>query len=1080
MSAGTDRNQQNEIADKATRLSSPISHIVLLAAAVLGAGAAHAQSLDTAILGIVNDPSGAAAAGAEVTIEQRSTGFSRTVTTTPEGAYEVRYLLPGEYTVQVKAPGFRTERRTGVVIQIGQSARINFTLQLGQVVETLEVVAEVPLMQTENAALGEVISQERIINMPLNGRRFLDLAALTPGVTVRNTAQFSILKANGARDTTMNLSFDGVSATTNRWAFVAMFPSLDAIQEFKVQTGNYTAEYGGNAGANVNVQLRSGTNMFHGSMYEFLRNDKLDARNYFRPRPLSKDALRRNQFGAVLAGPAIKDKTFFMVGWESQRDIRESAGTNIVLTQAQRRGDFSAVSTPIIDPFTGAPFPSNIIPTNRLNPVSVSLAEQYLPLPNQSGTVNYAFVTQPTTNWDQVLTRWDHRFSDRNQISGHYMWQDYRRPLVGAIPVFTSEGKYLNQNVSLQHIYTFTATRLNEFRFGFHRGNRTATNPREDTSFKAADLGIMGLKQGGPDGRELSPREAGFPSIGITGFLGLGESGGSDYDFSRTYQFVDNFSFFKGNHALKVGADIQRRLSDANTINWPYGQITFTSDITGNAAAAFMLGLPRETLTPEGQPISPVRQWRSFFYFQDDWKVLPNLTLNLGVRYDFLGMLHEITGNSRTLRFDLDPRGPILWPPDNRNSGEGQGTVADMWENEHWHIAPRFGFALRVTPRMTVRGGYGIFTGANQFDHMNVLQLNPPIAGSLTVINPSLNPVATIQNPAPRELYPARPIYNVVSIEPGRKHMNPYMQNWNLQVSRQLGLHDALEVGYVGTKGTYLDSSQLNFNSPDPGPGDIQSRRPYPEFARIRLLTTDGNSTYHSLQTRLEHRFAHGLSLTAAYNWSHMLDDQNDETNGGRALAQDPRNRGKAEKASSIFDIRHRLVVGYVWDIPFVSTLTGPAGVIFGGWSLGGIVTLQSGSPFRITQAADTQNNDSVGSARPNLVSGQNMEIPSSERDPQRWFNTAAFTPSVLQYGNTPRNPLVGPGLKTFDASAQKAFRMPYSEAHELMFRAEFFNAFNTPQFSNPGASLGTGTFGRITGTAIDNRQIQLGLRYAF
>jgi hypothetical protein len=1052
----------------------------VLAVVLLACGLGHTQTLDTGILGTVSDPTGAIVVGASVTITQPATGFTRTVTTSAEGAYEVRYLLPGEYNVEVKASGFRGERRTAIVLQIGQQARINFALQLGQLIDAVEVVAETPLMQTENAALGEVISQERIINLPLNGRRFLDLAALTPGVTVRTSAQFSILKANGTRDTTMALSFDGVSATTNRWAFVAIFPSLDAIQEFKVQTGNYTAEYGGNAGANVNVQLRSGTNQLHGSLYEFLRNDKLDARNFFRPKQLSKDALRRNQFGAVVSGPVVKDKTFFMVGWESQRDIRQAAGTNITLTPEQRRGDFSAVSGRITDPFTGDPFPGNIIPTSRLNPVSVNLANTYLPLPNQSGAVNYAFLSQPTTNWDQALTRWDHRYSERDQVSGHYMLQSYRRPVVGAIPVFRSEADYLNQNVSVQHIHTFSATRLNEFRFGYHRGYRTATNPRKDTDFKASDIGVNGLRQGGPDGRELSKREAGFPSIGISGFLGLGESGGSDYDFTRTFQFVDNLSIFKGKHSLKMGADIQRRLSDANTINWPYGQITFTSDISGNAAAAFMLGFPRETLTPEGQPVSAVRQWRAFFYFQDDWKVTPKLTLNLGIRYDLLGMPRDVNGNTRTLRFDLDPRGPILWPDDRRTSAEGKGTVADMWINEHWHIAPRFGFAYRFNDRTTIRGGYGIFTATNQFDHVNVLQLNPPIAGSLTVINPARNPVATIQNPVPRELYPSQPIYNMVSIEPGRRHFNPYLQNWNLQVSRQLSRNDALEVGYVGTKGTFLDSSQLNFNSPDPGPGDIQARRPYPGIARIRLLTSDGNSNYHALQTRYEHRFAHGLSLTGAYNWSHMMDDQNDETNGDRSQAQNPRNRGRAEKASSIFDIRQRLVVGYLWDIPFTSRLKGPMQVVLGGWSLGGIVTLQSGSPFRITQSADTQNNDSVGAARPNLVPGQAITIPSSERDPQRWFNTGAFTNSVLVYGTTPRNPLVRPGMNTFDLSLQKTFKMPFREGHELLFRTEFFNAFNKPQFGTPGASLGTGTFGRITGTAADNRQIQFGLRYAF
>ena len=661
----------------------------------LSIGPLAAQTIDTGILGTVSDSTGAVIAHAAVTISQRETGLARTLTTNTEGAYELRYLLPGEYSVEVRANGFRTAVQNSVLIQIGQQARINFVLQVGAVDERIEVTAEAPLIATENAALGEVVSRERIVNLPLNGRRFLDLAALTPGVTLTTSAQFSILKANGTRNTTMQLGFDGVTATANRWAFVAVFPTLDAIQEFKVQSGNYTAEYGGNAGANVNVQLKSGSNELHGSLYEFLRNDKLDARNYFRPAPLAKDTLRRNQFGGVLSGHIIRDKTFYMVGWESQRNVQDSAGTNVVLTPAQRQGDFSAVSTPVIDPLNGEPFPGNIIPANRLNPVSVNLMNTYMPLPNQPGTVNYAYLSQSTTNWDQALTRLDHRFSDKDQISGHYIIQDYRRPTAGAIPAFTSESDYLNQNVAFQEVHTLSPTRLNEFRFGYHRGYRTATNPRKGTDFKAASIGINGLKQGGPDGRELTEAEAGFPTLSIAGFLGLGESGGSDYDFTRTFQFVDNFSIFHGNHALKMGVDIRRAMGDANTINWPYGQIEFTSDISGNAAAAFMLGYPRDTLTPEGTPVSAVRQWRDFFYFQDDWKVLPKLTLNLGVRYDLLTLPHDINGNTRTLRFDL-PGGPVLWPDDTRSSAATKGPVADMWENEHWHIAPRFGFAYRV------------------------------------------------------------------------------------------------------------------------------------------------------------------------------------------------------------------------------------------------------------------------------------------------------------------------------------------------------------------------------------------------
>ena len=1035
-----------------------------------------AQTIDTGILGTVSDSTGAVVPQATVTITQRETGFARTVTASTEGAYELRYLLPGEYSVEVRAGGFRTERQNGVVIQIGQQARINFVLQVGAVDERIDVTSDAPLITTENAALGAVVSRERIVNLPLNGRRFLDLAALTPGVTVTTSAQYSILKTNGTRNTTMQLGFDGVTATTNRWAFVAVFPSLDAIQEFKVQSGNYTAEYGGNAGANVNVQLKSGSNETHGSLYEFLRNDKLDARAYFRPAPLAKDILRRNQFGAVLSGHVVRDKTFYTVGWESQRNVADSAGTNVVLTPAQRQGDFSALSARIIDPLSGQQFPGNIIPASRLNPVSVNLTNTYMPLPNQSGSVNYAFLSQATTKWDQALTRLDHRFSDKDQISGHYIIQNYRRPVIGAIPAFTAESDYLNQNVAFQEVHTLSPTRLNEFRFGYHRGYRTATNPRKGTDFKAASIGINGLKQGGPDGRELTKEEAGFPTISIAGFLGLGESGGSDFDFTRTFQFVDNFSIFHGNHALKMGVDLRRNMADANTINWPYGQIEFTSDISGNAGAAWMLGYPRDTLTPEGTPVSAVRQWRDFFYFQDDWKVLPRLTLNLGIRYDLLTLPHDINGNTRTIRFDL-PGGPALWPPDSRSSAATKGTVADMWENEHWHIAPRFGFAYRYNDKTAIRGGYGIYTMSNQFDNLNVLQLNPPAAGSLTVIN-STPPIATIQNPVPRELYEQQAVFNVVSVGPDRKHINAYFQNWNLQVSRQLSRNDALEVGYMGNKGTFLDTSQLNFNSPDPGPGDIQRRRPYPMFGRIRLLTTDGNSIYHSLQSRFEHRLSKGLSLTAAYNWAHMIDDQEDETNGSRCQCQDPRHRGKNERASSIQDIRHRIVVGYVWALPFAGHMKGVSQAVLGGWQFGGIVTLQAGFPFRITQSADTQNNDSVGAARPDLVPGQTISL--AHRDPSLWFNTAAFTASVFHYGNTPRNPVTGPGLHTFDLSFGKEFRLPYKEGHALQFRSEMFNAFNTPQFSNPGASLGTGSFGRVTGTSAANRQIQFGLRYAF
>src|SRR5581483_8626620 len=437
------------------------------------------QTLDTGILGTVTDQSGATISGAAVTITQPATGQSRSVATATDGKYEVRYLVPGEYTVEVKAPGFRTAVQTGVVLQIGQQARIDLALEVGDVVERVEVAGRGPILQTENAVLGEVVATERIVNLPLNGRNFLQLASLTPGVVVseESNAQRTRIIANGARDIWMQVNINGITAVNNRHNFVNFYPSIDAIQEFKVQSGNYSAEYGGNAGANVNLQLRPGTNQFHGSVFEFLRNDHLDARGYFRPEPLPKDALKRNQFGAVLAGPVRKDHTFFMIGYEGMRFGIERAGTAQVLTPAQRRGDFSGFGT-ITDPLSGLPFPGSVIPANRLSPVSVNLINTYMPLPNVAGVINYAGVTKDITNVDQGLARIDHMFSTKDQISFHYIYAARDLPNTELNPNFFYNATFPNTSLGIQHIHTFGPTLLNEARFGWVKGNIRKLSPR--------------------------------------------------------------------------------------------------------------------------------------------------------------------------------------------------------------------------------------------------------------------------------------------------------------------------------------------------------------------------------------------------------------------------------------------------------------------------------------------------------------------------------------------------------------------------------------------------------------------------
>jgi outer membrane receptor protein involved in Fe transport len=1034
-----------------------------------------AQTVDTAILGIVTDSGQAVIPNATVTISQPSTGLSRTVKASAEGSYELRYLVPGDYTVEVKAEGFRAERRTGIQIQIGQSAKLDFVLEVGSVQQTLEVKSMAPLLQTENATLGGVVNTERIENLPLNGRKFNDLAILTPGVQVYNpdnhssSTDGSSISANGGRSIWGQVNVDGITMVNNRHNYVNLYPSVDAIQEFKVQTGNYTAEYGGNAGTNVNIQIKSGTNQYHGNLFEFIRNDAMDARNYFTPSPLPQNILKQNQYGATFGGPVIKDKTFFFLSYEGLRSISQSPGTAIVLTPAQRAGDFSASSTPIVDPLTGNAFPNNIIPQSRIDPVAQNIINKYMPLPNISGAVNYSGASEGNLTVNQGIVRVDHYFSQSDQVFVHYIAAHRSFPDTDLNPNFTFTGEYPMSNLQAQYIHTFTPALLNEFRFGFDLENVSQLSTRTNTSFTIQSLGINGMNVGGPNGRPLRADEEGFPLLNISGYLGMGDDlAASNLDNSRTYQFVDNLTWVKGSHTLKFGADVRRLLDDATTNNWPFGSISFTSDIAGDAAAAYMLGYPRTVLTPEGVPVTKARQWRSAYYAQDDWKVLPNLTLNLGLRWDLFNVPVDVNGVTRTLIFPANAP-PQFYP--------APGVVDhSLWKQNWRDFSPRIGLAYSPTQNTVVRAGYGIFYFGGQFDNLNILQLNPPTAGSLTITNPSTNPLATIQNPIPAALYPANPIYNAVTLPADNLHPDTYVQNWNLQLSRQFGGSNLLEVGYVGSKGTHVDTSLKNYNQPAPGPGDIQARRPYTEFARIRMQDYGVNTIYNALQVRFERRLSKGISLTAAYAYSHEIDDAWETTNNGGCGCQTPFNRA-AERASGVYDQRHSLVVSYVWELPFAKRMRGAPGLLLGGWAFEGIVTVQSGNPFDVLQSFDGQNNDGLWE-RPNLVPGQRLSV--AHQDPSLWFNKNAFTGSIFQYGNSPRDPIVGPGTNNWNLSLRKSFRMPYSEAHSLEFRAEAFNTFNRPQFANPDSGLGDGAFGQVTSTKLDNREMQLALKYYF
>ena len=1055
------------------------------------------QSADTGVLGTVSDQSGSVVVGASVTISSQAIGFNKSVTTGADGQYELRYLLPEEYVVEVHMSGFRPERTAGITLRIGQLARVDFRLQVGALTEEIQVNAQGILLDTQSATMAATVSEERIVDLPLNGRSYVSLGNLVPGVQASGTS----FQANGARSFYEQISYDGTSVLQQRSNNSAPSPIIDAIQEFKIQTGDYSAEYGGNAGANVQVQLRSGTNRYHGGAWDFLRNSAMDARGTFRPAPQPKNPLRQNQFGGILSGPIRKDKTFFMAAYEGTRLFTDSPTTTLVFTDAQLAGNFTGFKT-IVDPTdvvnnVGTAFPGNIIPAARLDPVALNIAKTYFPRPNVNSTVaNLSGASTSSQGVNQVLSRVDQSIGSQDQIFGHYIFYDSKTTNVPLAPQFPTLPHTRNQSYAAQWLHTFSPTKINMVEFGYDRALAIQLSSRAGTTFDAAKtLGINGDLVGGPGGTPLTGNAAGFPSIAVSGYLGIGDStGGAALDASHTHQLLDVFTWIKGAHSMKMGADIRKLADDANTTNQPFGTFTFDGALSGNAAADFLLGYPHSSVSPQGIPVSAVRQWRYGFFFNDDWKVSNRLTVNLGARYDLFPVPYDAIGTSRTLYWTTPPvfacsgmfpvigsclasSTPTLYP--------NPGKTVPLWQNEYWHIAPRVGLAYRLTGNTVLRAGYGIFTVSPNFDQVNTLQNNPPVGANFTALNPLINPIGTIENPFPAALITAggTPVYNEVSIEANHKHINPYYQNWNAQIGHEFTKNDVLEVRYVGGKGTYLDSSLLDYNSPPPsGPGAIQPRRPFPTIGWIRMWASDGNSNYHAMQVQYEHRFGHGLSATVSYAYSHLIDDQGGNVNGTRAQSPDARCARCNMRADSQNDIRNRFVAGWTWRIPVGSNLSkGIVGGLLSGWDIGGILTEQDGTPMLITLNGDPQNIDANSSgyfeSRPNLVPGQSIFVQN--QTPNLWFNPAAFALPGYAYGNAPRNPITAPGAHTLDASLSKSFKLPYNEQHRILFRMEAFNATNTPQWGKPGLALGSSTFSIIT-SAGANRIMQAALKYSF
>jgi hypothetical protein len=1024
----------------------PVSLCVILTAPFT-----FSQGYKATLVGRITDRSGAVIRQARVTATNIETNLALSTQSDEHGSFVLAPLTPGLYRVCIAADGFKGFMREGLSLAIEQTARLDVELSVGALSEVIAVQSESPLITTENGSLGQVITNREILDLPLNGRNYLALAQLAAGVApVTDGANPHSL--NGARSDHVNYLIEGVSNINRRGNEPVAAPSIDAIQEFKIITHNFSADYGRLGGGVISVALRSGANQFHGTLFEFLRNDALDARGFF---DQSVPILKRNQFGGVLSGPLSKDRTFFLVNYEWLRNREEQTRITRVPTVQERVGVFS---TAIRNPFTRQPYPNNAIPSEQLSPVALKLLS-FIPQPNRAGALNFLTVVPFAQNNDSFIAKVDHQLSRSDSFTARFLLSDHSNSNPARstpLPGFGALRNGRRQQWSFTHSHIFGSTLTNEARFGFVRDNfaERSVNAGRNT---AAEVGINGV-----------PAGVGLPNLSIAGFPEFGDATFLPDEWTdNEYIVSDTLSRTAGKHYLRAGGDFQRSQHFNLFAAFAAGQAAFLGSFTGNAFADFLLGLPAGTQRQVGTNKSYLFSNYFGFFVQDDWKLGPNLTLNLGLRYDvnqppvekYDRLANFIPSLGRALRV-----------------GE-PGYPRSLVKTDYNNLAPRVGFAYRPfgEERTVIRGGYGIF---NSFDlQFTQYQLLGASAFPFTRLEQFL--ATAVGNPSLADPFPA----NRPSATPGASTPNgweyenptPYLQSWNLSVARELTQNLGIEVAYVGTKGTH-QSATLNINQTIRTPqGNVT---PYPGFGRILVQSLGANSNYHALQITVQKRFSRGLGFRSNFTWSKALD--NASFGAPARQPQDPRNL-RAERGRADFDRRRVWSNDFVYELPFGQgrrfgqRLHWAVDAVLGGWQLSGILFVADGRPF--TPVVSGANAQTGFATRPDRLRDGKLAKPTLER----WFDPTAFAPapaSEFRYGTAGRNILTGPGIVGLDAAIFKKIRLS-KEKHELEIRADIFNAPNRANFDLPARAIDQPTAGAIS-AAGPGRQIQFGLKFRF
>jgi hypothetical protein len=1102
------------------------------------------------ITGEVRDTTGASVPGVNVNITNTATNAKRSSVTNDAGIYSFPSLPPGVYSLKAEKQGFKSATAANVEVQVQQTVRLDLDMTVGSVSESIEVSAQASALTTENSTLGTVVENKRIVELPLNGRNYLQLVSLSPNTSTgfpsagqARSRQGGFRSENsisvgGQRSSFNHYSLDGVENTDPNFNTFVIQPSIDALQEFKVQTGVYPAEFG-RATAQINVLTKSGGNQFHGTAFEFLRNDKLDAKNYaFNVNRPPKDPFKWNQYGGTFSGPVIipkllngRDKLFFMGNYEAFRQRRQTQALYNLPSAAMRDGNFSEIAGGIYDPRTrtvnGAvvdslPFPNATIPSNRIEGISKKLMEFY-PAPNTATTTprvrNFQQAQGAPINRDQFILRMDWNESSRSQWSGRYSWGDevqFNQGLkLNGSQILTNVEQYMGSNTR-----TLSPNIVNETRFGFTRFYNSTARELAGVRDVVTEIGIPGLKGG-------APITYGIPSIGLTNYSGFGDDSEGPYENkNRSMQFLNNTSWVKGKHTIRFGGEFRNDQFNQDGNQFARGSFGFEvnasrraptgANLGGDAFADFLLGEVRRAEQAVAIGSARFRANSYAFYIDDTWKVTSKLTLSLGLRYENTPPWEDQSGRLFTVympQMDSTPavadrsRYPVFlrqgkgsnpydgiairWPGiDVAQDGRLGNRLVQIDKND---FAPRFGISWNPTSKWVIRTGAGMFytqdTGNPRFD------LARNTAGRFRQESNSARPDTQWANGFASIVGAFPQIANPYSFANLYERRTPYVVQYLFNVQREFTSNLVLEAGYLGSISRKLESLRA-VNEAIPGAtGSVISRSPYPFFGRIQLVDNGGRGNYNSLGVKLTKRYANGLSALVSYTYAKSIDETSGiRVNDGDTLFPQNSYCMRCERGLSSFDTRHRAVTSILYDLPVGKGKAWDisnrfANAVIGGWQLGSIITMSTGFPLTVVSGRD-QSNTGAGFDRPLYNAGTNPNL--SNPDPTRWFNPEAY---VLQpfgtFGNVGRNTLISPSIFGMDFSTLKNFNMPV-EGHTLQFRFEAFNLPNHPNWGNPDTNAGqivrnaagqitnAGSFGVLTGTRTNMRQLQFALKYIF